>query len=275
MYDHGESAEASEGGQRSLAPSDYFIRLAAQVVAALTAPGAAGRAFEVDMRLRPSGNKGPLAVRLPAFRRYHAEESWTWERMALTRARAVAGPPALRRAVAAAIDGALAAPRDPAKALADARDMRARRLRDHPPEGPWDLKHMAGGLVEVEFVAQALAVAGAAGGALDPPRGATRELLAKLAGAGLLGADEAAALAEADRMWRHLTGLLRLTAGRAGAGGALPAGAVAALARAVPPRLRGAGDEAALRAAVASVAGGVQALYAARIAAPRGSRAPG
>ncbi len=261
VYDHDDTAEASEGGQRSLAPSDYFIRLAAQVVAALTAPGAAGRAFEVDMRLRPSGNKGPLAVRLPAFRRYHAEESWTWERMALTRARPVAGPPTLRRAVADALDAALAAPREPAGVLADARAMRARMLRDHRPDGPWDLKHMPGGLVEVEFVAQALAVARAGTGGTKgpPPRGATRDVLAGLAKAGALGREDAELLVRADRTWRHLIGLLRLTAGH-GAGAELPAGVAAALARALP----GAAElveEQGLRGAVAARAAAVRACF--------------
>ena len=87
------------------------------------------------MRLRPSGNKGPVAVSLAAFRRYHAESAWTWERMALTRARVVAGPAALRARIEAAIAAALAAAGDPDRIRADAASMRARMLRDLPPEG--------------------------------------------------------------------------------------------------------------------------------------------
>ena len=213
IYEHDEKAEASEGGGKSLAPSEYFIRLAHQVVAALTSPGKEGRAFEVDMRLRPSGNKGPVAVRLSAFQRYHAEEAWTWERMALTRARVVAGPAALARQVATALDMALTTPRDAGKALEDARSMRARMLKELPHEGPWDIKAMPGGLVEVEFIAQALTVAHAP----EHPRllrRTTREVLAALGRHGLLEEREAATLIQAERLWRTLLGLMRLTVGK-------------------------------------------------------------
>ncbi|MFN3448800.1 MAG: bifunctional [glutamine synthetase] adenylyltransferase/[glutamine synthetase]-adenylyl-L-tyrosine phosphorylase [Roseococcus sp.] len=264
IYDHDPAAEASEGGAKPLAPSEYFIRLAHQVVAALTSPGREGRAFEVDMRLRPSGNKGPVAVRLSAFERYHAEEAWTWERMALTRARVVAGPPALARAVAAALDAALTTPRDPAKALEDARAMRARMLKELPPQGPWDIKAMPGGLTEVEFIAQALTVAHAPA---EPRllRRTTREVLAALGRHGLLEEREAATLIEAERLWRTLLGLLRLTVGR-WADPALPATleaamrdqAAALLHRAVP-------DQEALRAEIARHAAAVRASFEARI----------
>jgi len=87
VHDHPEGVEASRGGTRALPPSMYYAKLAQALVAALTSPGAEGRLYDVDMRLRPSGSKGPVAVSLSAFRRYRARESWTWERMALTRAR--------------------------------------------------------------------------------------------------------------------------------------------------------------------------------------------
>jgi glutamate-ammonia-ligase adenylyltransferase len=275
IYDHDEAAEGSEGGPRSLAPSDYFIRLAAQVVAALTAPGGEGRAYEVDMRLRPSGNKGPLATRLAGFARYHAEDAWTWERMALTRARVVAGPSALAKAVRAALGQALAAPREAAKVLGDAREMRGRMLRELPAEGAWDVKAMPGGLIEVEFIAQALTVAHAAThpallsghGEVRAAGGATREMLAALGAAGLLGAEEAAGLIRADRLWRMLIALLRVTAGQHHEA-ALPAPAAEAL-------LRGAGavlgeapaDLAALRAVMAEVAGEVRGVFERRVGA--------
>jgi glutamate-ammonia-ligase adenylyltransferase len=213
IYEHEPETEGSEGGQRSLAPSDYFIRLSHQIVAALTTPGRDGRAFEVDMRLRPSGNKGPVAVRLSAFARYHAEEAWTWERMALTRARVIAGPTALTRRIETALDAALTEPRDAAAVLRDAAQMRARMLRELPGEGAWDLKAMPGGLVEVEFIAQALTVAHAA----QHPRllrRTTRLVLGELGRAGLLDEREAATLIQAERLWRALLGLLRLTVGK-------------------------------------------------------------
>jgi glutamate-ammonia-ligase adenylyltransferase len=133
--------------------------------------------------------------------------------MALTRARVVAGPAALARQVTGALDSALTAPRDAAKALEDARSMRARMLKELPPEGPWDIKAMPGGLVEVEFIAQALSVAHAA----EQPRllrRTTREVLSALGRHGLLDEGEAATLIQAERLWRTLLGLMRLTVGK-------------------------------------------------------------
>lgn len=220
IYDHAAEAEMSEGkakrGQpapRPLPVTQYFARLAHQVIGAINAPGAEGRLYEVDMRLRPSGSKGPVAVSLSSFQRYHAEESWTWERMALTRARVVAGPPGLKRKIEAAIRAALLRPDAAEKAIPDAVAMRARMLRDLPPDGPWDLKLGRGGLVEVEFVAQALQIAHVRQhpGVLATT---TRLALARLAEAGVLEPEEAARLIGAERLWRTVSGLLRLTVGR-------------------------------------------------------------
>ncbi|MCS6932430.1 MAG: bifunctional [glutamine synthetase] adenylyltransferase/[glutamine synthetase]-adenylyl-L-tyrosine phosphorylase [Acetobacteraceae bacterium] len=260
VYDHPEGIEESSGGLRRLPPPSYFAKLAQAFVGALTAPGAEGRLYEVDMRLRPSGSKGPVAVSLAAFRRYHAESAWTWERMALTRARVLAGPPALKRAVRQAIREALVAPRatDP---IADARAMRARMLREAPPEGPWDVKAMRGGLTEVEFVAQALQLAAAA---RHPAvlRGQTRACLAALAREGILPREEAAALVRADRLWRTLLGLLRLTVGR-WREERLPEPVAAAVLHAIGPCLPEgpAVDQAGLRAQMARVAERVAGIF--------------
>ena len=232
IYDHPPEVQDSSGGTRSLPAPTWFARLAAQFIAALTAPGAEGRLYEVDMRLRPSGNKGPMATGLAGFERYHAEGAWSWERMALTRARPLAGPPALRRRITAAVRQALALHAGP-QVLSDARDMRARMLRDLPPEGPWDVKAMRGGLVEVEFIAQALQCAHAA----SHPRilaTTTREALARLAKARLLPPEDAAALIRADRFWRSIQAMLRLTVGRPRTE-ALPAAASTALLRVCAP----------------------------------------
>jgi glutamate-ammonia-ligase adenylyltransferase len=212
IYDHAEEATESDG-PKPLAVPTYFARLAAQFVAALTAPGAEGKPYEVDMRLRPSGSKGPVAASIAAFERYHGPggQAWTWERMALTRARPVAGPPALRRRIIEACRTALTSHAGP-QALADAVAMRARMLRDLPADGAWDVKAMPGGLIEVEFIAQALQCAHAA----EHPKvlaPTTRDALAKLAQAGLLEAGEAAMLVRAERFWRTLQSLLRLTVG--------------------------------------------------------------
>ncbi|MFT8242962.1 bifunctional [glutamine synthetase] adenylyltransferase/[glutamine synthetase]-adenylyl-L-tyrosine phosphorylase [Roseomonas sp. BN140053] len=263
LYEHAPDATESRGGPRAIPAATYFARLAAQFVAALTAPGAEGRLYEVDMRLRPSGNKGPVATSIASFERYHAGgEAWTWERMALTRARPVAGPAGLRRRFAAAAQAALVAHAGP-RAIADARDMRARMLRDKPPENAWDVKSMPGGLVEVEFVAQALQCAHAATPRLIAPT--TREALARLARARLLPAEDAARLVRADQLWRTVQSVLRLTVGRS-VPESLPEPAVTALLRACSPVLAAAGDAApvdlaALRGSFARTAEGVRAAF--------------
>jgi glutamate-ammonia-ligase adenylyltransferase len=214
VYDHPEEVTQSTG-PRVLPASQWFIRAVHAFIAALTAPDAAGPLYAVDMRLRPSGNKGPVAVSLAAFERYHAPGggAWTWERMALTRARVVAGPPALRTRVEGAIRAALAGGGPATRIRADAAAMRARLARELPAKGPWDVKHRPGGGVEVEFIAQALQLAHI-GAHPEIAQPATRDALARLGAAGVLPAEEVARLVRADRIWRTVQGMLRLTEGR-------------------------------------------------------------
>ncbi|MFC0409156.1 bifunctional [glutamine synthetase] adenylyltransferase/[glutamine synthetase]-adenylyl-L-tyrosine phosphorylase [Roseomonas elaeocarpi] len=269
---YGGAAEGAEssGGARSLPVPTYYARLASQFVAALTAPGAEGRLYDVDMRLRPSGNAGPVATSLASFESYHAEGAWTWERMALTRARAVAGPAALRRSVEAAVRAAITTHAGP-QAIADARDMRTRMLRDLPPRSAWDVKLMPGGLVEVEFVAQALQCAHAG----SQPRilsTATHEALARLGKAGLLPAEDAALLIRADRFWRATLSALRLTVGQP-RGEALPGPAVAALLRTAAPLSVEPGATLpdgieVLREAMAETAAAVRAVFSRHLGSP-------
>jgi glutamate-ammonia-ligase adenylyltransferase len=155
VYDVAEGVENSDG-PKPLSPTLYYARLAQRLISALTTPTAAGTLYEVDMRLRPTGNKGPAAVSLKSFIDYHASESWTWEHMALTRARVVAGEGAARARLGAAIRRRLTAPKDAAKVIADARDMRMRMAETFSDKNPWDLKYARGGLVDIEFIAQAL-----------------------------------------------------------------------------------------------------------------------
>ncbi len=232
VYDHPPEVLHSEvppdGRGRPLPASQWFIRAVHGFVAALTAPDAGGGLYAIDMRLRPSGNKGPVAVSLAAFERYHRPggEAWTWERMALTRARVVAGPEVLRQRVQQAVRVALAAAGGAPRIRADAAAMRARLWRDARPPGPpfalRDAKLRPGGLVEVEFIAQALQLVHA--GEADPPLSpASIEALASLARAGALAAADAALLTRADRIWRTVLGMARLTDAR----DAMPSGASA------------------------------------------------
>ncbi len=268
IYDHAPGVEMSEGkakrdrpAPRSLPVSQYFTRLAHQVIAGVTAPGPGGKLYEVDMRLRPSGSKGPVAVSLSGFQRYHAEDAWTWERMALTRARVVAAPPELKRKVEAAIRAALLRPDAAEKAIPDAVAMRARMLRDLPPDGPWDVKLGRGGLVEVEFVAQTLQLV-AAKQHPEVLAATTRVAIARLAEAGLLDAAEAETLIAAEHLWRTVSGLLRLTVGR-WREETLPDSVVAPLLHAC-----GAADLPGLKARMAQVSKEVRAVFERRLGRP-------
>src|SRR5580704_12914959 len=108
------------------------------------------------MRLRPSGASGPIATSLDAFAIYQRDAAWTWEHMALTRARPVAGHPELSGRTETAIAVALTKPRDPIRLVADVAEMRARIAAEHPRPANWDLRNRAGGLVDLEFIAQYL-----------------------------------------------------------------------------------------------------------------------
>ncbi len=272
IYAHPEAETESRGG-RPLAASQWFIRAAHSFVAAVTAPGADGQLYAVDMRLRPSGNKGPVAVSLASFRRYHAEDAWTWERMALTRARVVAGPAPLRALVGQAIAEAIAGAGDPARIRADAAAMRTRMARDLPPDGAWDVKLRPGGLVDVAFIAQMLQLAWARENpALCSPN--TCEALRRLAKAGKLDAADAALLVRADRVWRTVQGMLRITVGRA-MQGELSEASVRPLLRAVATLGLTAGDLPELRAALDALASEVSAVFERIVGKPAGAQGRG
>ncbi len=212
IYDHPADVSESKGA-RALPASQWFLRATQACIGALTAPGAEGQMYAVDMRLRPSGNKGPVAVSLSSFIRYHAQDAWTWERMALTRARIVTGPEKLRNSIIKAIRGAVLRGDDPARIKADATSMRARMMRDHAAHGVWDVKLRAGGQVDVEFIAQVLQlVHGPAHPDVCAPT--TSIALTRLRDAGLLPSDDAAVLIKADHVWRTIQGMLRLTVGQ-------------------------------------------------------------
>ncbi len=157
LYEHDDDASESDGA-KPLDPVRYFTRLTQRLMAALSAPTAEGVLYEVDMRLRPSGNKGPVATRLRSFARYQREEAWTWEHMALSRARMISGDHSLIEEAERIIEEVLAAPRDQAKTVRDVAEMRALIEKEKPPKDIWDLKLIPGGLIDIEFIAQYLAL---------------------------------------------------------------------------------------------------------------------
>jgi glutamate-ammonia-ligase adenylyltransferase len=187
----------------------FYGRFTQRLIAALSTPTAEGELYEVDMQLRPSGTKGPVAVSFAAFEDYYQGEAETWEHLALTRARVVwASSEAFAADAAGAIERALRRPRDRAKTLADVREMRALLEEERPAKGFWDMKLTAGGLVDVEFAAQALQLVHAADG--GPLRQNTAEALAAMRAAGLAASAPLAALERAGRLQQNLTQLLKV-----------------------------------------------------------------
>jgi glutamate-ammonia-ligase adenylyltransferase len=187
-------------------------RFVQRLVAALSAPTEEGTLYEVDLQLRPSGKAGPVAVRLSSFERYYREEAWTWEFMALTRIRPVAGDVELGRHVAELSRDALRTKgRDP-KITTDVADMRQRMARERPPRSNWDVKLAPGGLVDIEFLIQhAILLA-----APDVPRAVqptSLDAIKALAGAGRLAPADAATLAEGLTFQLHLQQALRIASG--------------------------------------------------------------
>ncbi len=142
---------AESDGARPLGATLYFNRLAQRVIAALSVPTAEGALYEVDVRLRPSGAQGPLAVSLEAFERYQRESAWAWEHMALARSRVLHGPAAAAQ-LERIIDDVLTMERDPVKLRDDILHMRAEMARHKPAKGPLDIKLVRGGLVDIEFL---------------------------------------------------------------------------------------------------------------------------
>ena len=172
----GEHTGESDGA-RALGATLYFNRLAQRVIAALSVPTAAGALYEIDVRLRPSGAQGPIAVSIASFARYQREEAWTWEHMALTRARPVFGSKGDRAEIEAIIGDVLRKPRAPPDLRTDVLAMRAEMAAHKPPRGSFDAKLLRGGLVDLEFLVHFLQLRDHGG--LTPDLGAACDALAQ------------------------------------------------------------------------------------------------
>jgi len=144
--------QAESDGRRPLGATLYFNRLSQRVINALSVPTAAGALYEVDTRLRPSGNQGPISVSFESFVRYQSEAAWTWEHLALCRARPVFGSAEARGELQRIIGETLRVERDPAALLREAVKMRGDIATHKPPAGPLDVKLVPGGLVDLEFL---------------------------------------------------------------------------------------------------------------------------
>jgi glutamate-ammonia-ligase adenylyltransferase len=243
----------------------FYGRFTQRLIAALSSQTAQGGLYEVDMQLRPSGTKGPVAVSFTAFEDYYEAEAETWELLALTRARVIwSTSPAFAEAAQGAVAAALRRPRDRAAMAADVREMRELMARERPPKGEWDLKLTPGGLVDIEFAAQFLQLAHAGpdarggGGPLEPN---TAAALAAFRETGLAPAKPLAGLEKAWRLQQDLTQLLKVAL----ADGADPAAEPAAF-RKLLARAGGARDFRGLQSALKTARASAHAAYEAIVA---------
>lgn len=254
LYDFPPGNDYSDGPS-CLSASTWFIRLTQRFVNAITAMTPEGILYEVDMRLRPSGSKGPLAISMDAFVRYHAESAWTWERMAQTRARVVCGDPDLAMRARHAVVQSLCAPVDLVVLLLDVADMRVRMVHERRAANMFDVKLWRGGLVDVEFIVQYLLLLHARSrpDILDTN---VATAIDRLRDAGFLDPSDAGLLQEAQELWLGLQGILRYSVEGVFREQEAPPGLCARLAR-----LAGEPDFPRLKERMEAVYGRVSALF--------------
>jgi len=158
VYDFDPDSRMS-AGPRPLDAAVAYNRLTQRLVAALTVPTRRGHLYDVDLRLRPGGGQGPVAVQLRSLRAYYETEAELWEHMALTRARVIAGDAGLGAASLDVISAVVTRPRNPSDVYGAVRAMRALVAEEKGDSGPLDLKLAPGGLLDLDFLVQALVLA--------------------------------------------------------------------------------------------------------------------
>jgi glutamate-ammonia-ligase adenylyltransferase len=208
LYDF-DSEHPDSDGARSLQGAHYFARFTQRLISAFTTRTNYGVLYEVDMRLRPSGRAGPVASRIDSFSDYQEREAWTWEHMALTRARVISSSPELRARIEGVIRGVLTRPRDRAGTAVDVADMRRAIALEKGEDDIWDLKYAAGGMVDIDFIAQYLQLVHAAGKP-EILNVSTLQVLDNAARLGVLAQPDAEILRSATRLYHDLTQILRL-----------------------------------------------------------------
>jgi glutamate-ammonia-ligase adenylyltransferase len=208
LYDFDHEHPDSDGA-RSLQGAQYFARFTQRLISAFTTRTNYGVLYEVDMRLRPSGRAGPVASRIDSFAEYQEREAWTWEHMALTRARVISASPEFRVKIEKIIRDVLIRPRDAAGTATDVADMRRAIALEKGEDDIWDLKYAAGGMVDIDFIAQYLQLVHAAAkpDILDV---STMHVLDNAARLGVLPQSSVEVLRSAARLYHDLTQILRL-----------------------------------------------------------------
>jgi glutamate-ammonia-ligase adenylyltransferase len=231
LYDY-DSEAGESSGPKPLDATRYFTRITQRLIAALSAPTAEGVLYEVDMRLRPSGNKGPVATRINSFEKYQREEAWTWEHMALSRARLLCGDGGLIDMAEGIITEVLSAKSDIAKIAADVAEMRLLLDEEKSPKSVWDLKLMPGGLIDIEFIAQYLRLIAPARDVYIDGKGLNTSEVLKLLGTKLMDANDMETCLAALSLYTELSQLIRLCIDGLFDPGEAPAGLVELVCRA-------------------------------------------
>jgi glutamate-ammonia-ligase adenylyltransferase len=208
LYEFDETKPESDG-RRPLYGAQYFARLTQRLISALTIPTNMGKLYDVDLRLRPSGRSGPVATSIASFVNYQTTEAWTWEHMALTRARVVSSSLGFKRKVEAAVGKALRADRDPGIIARDVLEMRQAIADERGDTERWDIKNAKGGLIDIEFLAQyfSLVYAEQHPDLLDTQTARVIEKARKLS---LIEKADGERLSEAVTLYHNLTQILRL-----------------------------------------------------------------
>ena len=212
-----QDEHAESDGRRPLPCQTYYARLCQRFIAAMSAPTNEGKLYEVDMRLRPAGASGPIATSLAAFTRYQNDDAWTWEHLALTRARVIAAPEAFAARIEETIASVLTRERDPDRLVRAVADMRERMERELAVDDFWSIKRFRGGMIDIEFIAQYLQLRHA-NSHPEVLSTDTTDALERLAAAGCLERPVADELIEAMILWRRLQGIVRLAFGAGVAG---------------------------------------------------------
>ncbi|MCK5295759.1 MAG: bifunctional [glutamine synthetase] adenylyltransferase/[glutamine synthetase]-adenylyl-L-tyrosine phosphorylase, partial [Alphaproteobacteria bacterium] len=209
VYDVPNEADKSDG-KHPLPVSTYFARLVQRCVNSITSLTAEGRLWEVDMRLRPSGNAGPVATNLDAFAKYHKEAAWTWEHMALTKARAITGSKKLKKQVNEIITDTLCRKRECKKLKTDVSDMRNLIFSEHGTTTIWNIKHVRGGSVDIGFIVQYLQLKHAHQNSAILCT-TTSEAIKQLGKHKILNQNDTLKLSKACNLWQTIQSLLSQT----------------------------------------------------------------
>ncbi len=212
IYDAKSNMPFSDG-EKSLSVNHYFSRLSQQFINSLTAMTGEGKLYEIDMRLRPSGNAGPIVVTIQTFDDYQRREAWTWEHLALIRARVVFGGPELTEKINQTISGVIInGTRDVEKTLYDTAEMREKLHKEFKKKDIWAVKYVRGGLVDIEFICQYLILKNASS---YPEIMVANNLdqISRLTKTGVLSAERGDILYKACEFMQNIQVILRLCLG--------------------------------------------------------------